>query len=80
MLNEDRTLSLKEYIFQGCVRNHCYMDAWYKHPELGRGFQVMMRIRVGAWEPASRLKKNGCVLLLEGGILVRVECVGVGRG
>ena len=62
MLSEDRTLSLKEYIFQGCVRNHCYMDAWYEHPELGRGFQVMMRIRVGAWEPASRLKKNGCLL------------------
>ena len=48
MLSEDKTLSLKEYIFQGCVRNHCYMDAWYQHPELGRGFQVMMRIRVGA--------------------------------
>ena len=48
MLSEDRTLSLKEYIFQGCVRNHCYMDAWYQHQELGRGFQVMMRIRVGA--------------------------------
>ena len=24
------------------------MDAWYEHQELGRGFQVMMRIRVGA--------------------------------
>ena len=48
MLSEDRTLSLKESIFQGCVRNHCYMDAWYQHQELGRGFQVMMRIRVGA--------------------------------
>ena len=62
MLSEDKTLSLKEYIFQGCVRNHCYMDAWYQHQELGRGFQVMMRIRVGAWEPASRLKKNGGLL------------------
>ena len=26
------------------------------------------------------LMKNGCGLLLEGGILVRVECAGVGRG
>ena len=41
--------ALKEYILNGKPWNRCYLDAWYQHPELARGFSVLLRMRTYTW-------------------------------
>lgn len=41
--------ALKEYILNGKPWNRCYLDAWYHHPELARGFSVILRMRTYTW-------------------------------
>ena len=41
--------ALKEYILNGKPWNRCYLDAWYQHPELARGFSVILRMRTYTW-------------------------------
>ena len=43
--------ALKEYILNGKPWNRCYLDAWYQHPELARGFSVLLRMRTYTWMP-----------------------------
>ena len=46
---------LREYILNGRFLNRCYLDAWFQHPELGRGFQSILKIRVSAWVSGNSL-------------------------
>lgn len=57
MVRESGTQANEQLVRQGRVWNWSYMDCWFEHPEVGRGFAVIMQMRVGAWRSGERIRK-----------------------
>ena len=57
MVRESGTVGNEQLVRQGRVWNWSYMDSWFEHPEVGRGFAVIMQMRVGAWRSGERIRK-----------------------
>ncbi|WP_400245675.1 hypothetical protein, partial [Methanomethylophilus alvi] len=58
MVRESGTVGNEQLVLQGRVWNRSYMDSWFEHPEVGRGFAVIMQMRVGAWDSGERIRKK----------------------
>ena len=58
MVRESGTQANEQLVRQGRVWNRSYMDSWFEHPEVGRGFAVIMQMRVGAWDSGERIRKK----------------------
>ena len=58
MVRESGTQANEQLVRQGRVWNWSYMDSWFEHPEVGRGFAVIMQMRVGAWDSGERIRKK----------------------
>ena len=58
MVRESGTVGNEQLVLQGRVWNWSYMDSWFENPEVGRGFAVIMQMRVGAWDSGERIRKK----------------------
>ena len=58
MVRESGTQANEQLVLQGRVWNWSYMDSWFENPEVGRGFAVIMQMRVGAWDSGERIRKK----------------------
>ena len=54
----DKTKTLAEALHDGRLWNRVYLDAWFSHPELGEGFQVITMMRMGRWDPGEKLRRD----------------------
>ena len=54
----DKTKTLAEALQDGRLWNRVYLDAWFSHPELGEGFQVITMMRMGRWDPGEKLRRD----------------------